>query len=172
MTALSAARLTNGVARKLPVPPPAWVAELFAFDYEGTLWRAQQAQAWHMRYGDDVGPGRVIGARQVERRRRITEAMMSVNVCDTTSPGFDPVLEKLGWRRGSDDVMADWQRIVRFRAEREATQAILQLRSGQIPQRTSRCSDGSWEVTPTSIRFTRDVKVLEPAVKVPLEYSR
>jgi hypothetical protein len=123
-----------------------------------------------MRYGDDIGPGRVIGARQVEGQRRVMEAMVGVDVCDTASPGFAPVLDKLGWRK-SPQTIAAWQTLLRFRAEREATQGVLQLRSGQIPQRTSRCSDGSWEVTPTSIRFTRDVKVTPPAVKIPLEYS-
>lgn len=169
-SALSASRLTNGAARKMPIPSPGWVAEFLAFDYEGALWRAHQAGAWHMRYGDEIGPGRVLGARQVETQRRITEAMMGTNACDTASPGFEPVLDKLKWRKSSEAI-SGWQTLLRFRAEREATQGVLRLRSGQIPQRTSRCGDGSWEVTPTSFKFTRDVKVTPPAVKIPLEYS-
>jgi hypothetical protein len=112
-----------------------------------------------MRYGDGLGPGRVIGARDVEKRRRVVEAMMGTKACDP----------KLGWR-GSSDAMEEWQTQLRFRAELEATRAVLQLRSGQVPPRASRCSDGSWVVTPTSVKFTRDLKV--PAMKIPLEYSR
>lgn len=43
--ASTAARMVNGAARKLPLPPPAWLAELDTFPYEQHLAAAQQAEA-------------------------------------------------------------------------------------------------------------------------------
>ena len=44
--ASTAARMVNAAARKMPLPPPAWLAELDTFPYEQRLVSAQQAEAW------------------------------------------------------------------------------------------------------------------------------
>jgi hypothetical protein len=68
-------------------------------------------------------------------------------------------------------ILEGWQRLLRFRAEREATQRVLQLRAGETPSTESQCSDGSWIVTPNSVKFSRKVPVPQGIV-YPLEYSR
>jgi len=63
------------------------------------------------------------------------------------------------------NIGAIWQRAGRFRAEREATGKILEIRSGRVPSAASQCSDGMWIVTPARIRFSK--KIDGP---IPLEY--
>ena len=156
----TAARMVNGAARKMPLPPPAWLQEVFSFDYERALVSAQQAEAWRTK---DPGLN--------ERLRGMAAEVTRVKACDATSPQFDALREKLG-ARAAPNVVAEWERLMRFRAEREATQRVLRMRSGQAPSPQSQCSDGSWQVTPASFQFTRDVPVRRPYFKYPLEYSR
>ena len=158
--ASTAARMVNGAARKMPLPPPAWLAELDAFPYEQHLAAAQQAEAW--RYED---PG------LTERLRGMAAGVLQAKACDTTSPQFDAVRKKLG-ARAAPSLVSDWRRLMRFRAEREARRNVLRIRAGQPPLRDSQCSDGSWDVTPSSFRFTRDVPVQRPRIDYPLEYAK
>lgn len=156
----TAARMINGAARKLPLPVPEWFREIGAFDYERALAAAQQADAWRRRTtAFDV------------RVRGMAEEVLRAKACDVTSPQFEALREKLAGR-ATPNLVGEWQRLMRFRAEREATQRVLQIRSGQKPSSQSQCSDGSWEVTATSFRFTRDVPVEGPQIKYPLEYSK
>ena len=60
------------------------------------------------------------------------------------------------WRR-LQNIGAIWQRAGRFRAEREATEKILEIRSGRVPSPVSQCSDGMWIVTPGHIRFSKKI---------------
>jgi hypothetical protein len=53
---------------------------------------------------------------------------------------------------------AMWQRVGRFRAEREATAKILEIKSGRTPSSSSQCSDGTWIVTPGHIRFSKRIE--------------
>lgn len=158
--ASTAARMVNGAARKMPLPPPAWLAELDAFPYEQHLAAAQYAEAWL-----NKDPG------LTERLRGMAVGVLQAKACDTTSPQFDAVRERLG-ARAAPGLVSDWGRLMRFRAEREARRNVLRIRAGQPPLRASQCSDGSWEVTPTSFRFTRDVPVQRPRIDYPLEYAK
>lgn len=156
----TAARMVNGAARKMPLPPPAWLQEVFTFDYERALVSAQQAEAW-----------RAKNPALSERFRGMAEEVLRVRPCDAESPQFDAVREKLG-ARAAPSLVDDWERLMRFRAEREATQRVLQIRGGRPPSRETQCSDGAWQVTPASFRFTRDIDVERPHFRYPLEYSR
>lgn len=159
IAASTAARMINGAARKMPLPPPAWLAELDTFPYELHLAAANQADAWRAR-----NPG------LTERLRSVATEVVQAKTCDATSPQFEAVRKKLG-ARAAPSLVANWQRLMRFRAEREARRNVLRMRAGQPPLPASQCSDGSWQVTPSSFKFTRDVPVPRPQIKHPLEYS-
>lgn len=156
----TAARMVNGAARKMPLPPPDWLQEVFSFDYERAYVAAQQAEAWRAK-----NPG------LTERLRGMADEVLRARVCDATSPQFLVIREKLG-ARDAPNLVANWERLMRFRAEREATQRVLQIRAGRTPSPESQCSDGSWKVTPTSFEFTREVPVRRPQFRYPLKYAK
>ncbi|HEX6100156.1 MAG TPA: hypothetical protein VF432_27835 [Thermoanaerobaculia bacterium] len=158
--ASTAARMVNGAARKMPLPPPAWLAELDTFPYEQRLTAAQQAEAWRGK-----------NPALTERLRGMAAEVLQVKACDTTSPQFDAVRDKLG-ARATPNLTADWQRLMRFRAEREARRNVLRIRAGQPPVRDSQCSDGSWDITPSSFKFTREAPIERPQIAYPLEYAK
>jgi hypothetical protein len=160
VAASTAARMVNAAARKLPLPPPAWLAELDTLPYEQYLAAAQQAEALRGR-----------NPALTERFRGMAAEVVQVKACDPTSPQFDAVREKLA-ARATPHLISDWQRLMRFRAEREARRNVLRIRAGQPPLPDSQCSDGSWQVAPASFRFTRDVPVQRPQIKYPLEYAK
>jgi hypothetical protein len=161
LTASTGTRLVNTAARWLPLPPAPWFQELRDFPYERALVAAQQADAWR-----SETPGALSA-----RLRGTAEEVFRVQACDATSPQFDAVRRKLG-ARATPSLIDDWQRLMRFRAEREATERVFQLRSGQMPAKQSRCSDGEWKVTATSIEFTRDVPETRRQLKYSLRYSK
>jgi hypothetical protein len=158
--ASTAARMVNAAARKLPLPPPAWLAELDTFPYEQHLAAAQQAEAWRGK-----------NPALTERLRGMAVEVLQAKACDAESPRFDAVRRKLG-ARATPNLIADWERLMRFRAEREARRNVLRLRAAQPPLPHTQCSDGTWQVTPASFKFTRDVPVQSPQIKYPLEYAK
>jgi hypothetical protein len=158
--ASTAARMVNSAARKMPLPAPAWLAELDTFPYERHLAAAQQAEAW-----------RGANPALTERLRGMAAEVLQAKACDTTSPRFAAVREKLG-ARATPNLIASWQRLMRFRAEREARRNVLRIRTEEPPLRESQCSDGSWEVAPASFKFTRKVPVQPPQIAYPLEYAK
>ncbi len=160
VAASTSARMIDGAARKMPLPPPAWFREVDSFAYERSLAAALQAESWRSR----------IAANDV-RLRSMTEEVLRARACDYESPQFDAVREKLG-ARATPSLLAMWERMMRFRAEREATQRVLQIRSGQAPSPQSQCSDGSWKATQASFEFTRQAPVRQPQIHYPLRYSR
>jgi hypothetical protein len=81
------------------------------------------------------------------------------------------VREKLG-ARATPTLIANWERLMRFRAEREARRNVLRIRAGQPPLPDTQCSDGAWQVTPSSFKFTREVPVQRPQIDHPLEYAK
>ena len=159
LAGMTAARMVNAAARKMPLPPPAWFGEVFTFDYERAYVAAQQAQAWRNKQ-----------PALNERLRGMAEEVLRAKACDVTSPQFEAVREKLGGR-ATPSLVSGWERLMRFRAEREATERVLQIRAGQAPSPQTQCSDGKWEVTANSFRFTRNVPSEYPAYDYPLEYS-
>ncbi|HYH07955.1 MAG TPA: hypothetical protein VEK11_12930 [Thermoanaerobaculia bacterium] len=158
--ASTAARMVNGAARKMPLPPPAWLAELDTTPYEWHLAAAHQAEAWRSK-----------SPALNERLRGMAAEVLQAKACDASSPQFDAVREKLG-ARATPNLISHWERLMRFRAEREARRNVLRIRAGQPPVPDTQCTDGSWEVTPSSFRFTRDVPVPRPQIKYPLGYDK
>ncbi|HVE71762.1 MAG TPA: hypothetical protein VNI54_10365 [Thermoanaerobaculia bacterium] len=160
MTASTGSRFVNSAAGKLPMPPAPWFREVHAFHYERAFAAAQQAEAWRAK--TPAFNVRVLG---------MTEEVLRARACDSSSPQFDAVRAKLG-ARATPSLISSWERLMRFRAEREATARVMLMRQGQPVPRESQCSDGSWEVTAKSFKFTRDIPVDRPQMKYALEYSR
>jgi hypothetical protein len=112
--------------------------------------------------------------------RRYVEEVSRVNACDTSSPQFASAREAMApthaWMSPGDvaipNLMGAWTRVLRFKAEVEGTRRILQMRAGEAPATASRCSDGSWKVTPNSVQFSRNPEVPDPGIVYPLQYSR
>jgi hypothetical protein len=194
LVALATTRMSNAAARKMPLPAPEWLAETYAFDYTRQFLRAQQAEAWMlntMRPAQASGPPILRHVRQLvfdvsiasttEKMRRYAEEAARTKACDTTSPQFAAARAviaraKRTWWNPAEmaipNLIGAWSRVLRFEAEVEATERILQLRAGLTPSPKSQCSDGSWSVTANSIRFSRDPDVPEPGIVYPLEYAR
>jgi hypothetical protein len=54
-----------------------------------------------------------------------------------------------------------WQRVFRYRVEREATANALRARSGQPIEEGSHCSDGGWTFDGRTLRFAKPIVLPE-----------
>ncbi len=184
LIALASTRMSNGAARKMPLPAPAWMNETYSFDYLGAMAASQQAEAWAIRHAI---PGRrpmndVVrapwyayqSADALDVLRTYTDAAVRSKACDADSSQFATARAAMTTTNNVaiPNLVGAWHRLMRFRAELEATERILQLRAGQTPSPQSQCSDGTWQVTANSIKFSKDVKVPPPGIRFPLEYVR
>ena len=144
---LSMGRMINAVAWKLPLPAPAWFAEVQQRDNVRPLVEAFQYQtAWYRRHGTRLFPTKML-ADSVDRDRAIAEEVIKVTQCDVQTRMND-----LG-----TDLSSVWRRAFRYRAEREATANALRLREGRPIETKSVCSDGTWSLDGTTLRFSREI---------------
>jgi hypothetical protein len=184
LIALATTRMSNAAARKMPLPAPAWLDETFDFDYLHAMAASQQAEAWTIRHatpgqrsiGDMVRAPWYAqqGADALATFRTYTDAAVRAKACDADSSQF--AIARAAMTQTNNvavpNLIGAWHRLMRFRAELEATERVLQLRAGQTPSPQSQCSDGTWQVTANSIKFSKDVKVPPPGIRFPLEYVR
>jgi hypothetical protein len=156
--ALSMARMINAVAWKMPLPAPAWLAELQKRDNVRPLLEAFQHQtASYANDGLRIFPTKML-ADSVDRDRRIAEELVRETRCDVNARA-----NELGV-----DVTSVWRRAFRYRAEREATANALRVREGQPIETASRCSDGGWTFDGTTLRFSREIATAAPDRPMPL----
>lgn len=156
--AFSMARMINAVAWKMPLPAPAWLAELQQHDSVRPLLEAFQYQtASYAKDGLQLFPTKMLAA-SVDRDRGIAEALVSETRCDVNAQA-----NELG-----TDLTSVWRRAFRYRAEREATANALRIREGEPIQVTSRCSDGGWTFDGTTLRFPREIATAAPDRPMPL----
>lgn len=156
--ALAMLRMVNAVAWKMPLPVPAWFAEVQQRDAVPALVIAFQYQA--AAYWNDglrIFPTRFL-ANSVEKDRRIAESVFNETRCDVRTPAND-----LGV-----DLSFVWRRAFRYRAEREATANALRVREGRPIETASRCSDGAWTFDGTTLRFSRIIDTELPDRPLPL----
>lgn len=184
LIALTTTRMSNAAARKMPLPAPAWLSETYSFDYLGAMAASQQAEAWMIQHatpgkrsiGDVVRAPWYAhqGADALDMLRNYTEAAVRSKACDADSSQFATARAAMTTTNNMaiPNITAAWHRLMRFRAELEATERVLQLRAGQTPSPQSQCSDGTWQVTANSIKFSKDVRVPPPGIRFPLEYAR
>lgn len=156
--ALTTARMINAVAWKMPLPAPAWLAELQERDGVRPLLEAfQYSAASYWKDGAQLFPTKML-ANSVEHDRRIAEELFKTTACDVNAP-----VNELG-----PDLTAVWRRAFRYRAEREATANALRVREGKPIETSSRCSDGAWTFDDTTLRFTREIPTAPPDRPMPL----
>ncbi len=156
--ALSMARMINGVAWKMPLPAPAWLAELQERDHVQPLLEAfQYSAASYWADGAKLFPTKAL-ADSVEHDRLIAQELFSTTRCDVNMRMND-----LG-----TDLSSVWRRAFRYRAEREATANALRVREGKPIETKSVCSDGSWSFDGTTLRFSREIATAPPDRPMPL----
>jgi hypothetical protein len=184
--ALTALRLVNGAAAKLPPPQPAWHRELMAIDMRRGFQRALAYEAWRAREAarrfpagepDDSREGNALrravapvvrfvalahAERMVSSYREIEPMLIPADAC--AAPPLPPrAAGYAGIRR----------RAARFRVEREGVARFFALRAGAPVETDSSCRAARWMVTPTSVAFPRAMPV-EPqqTVIVPVAWRR
>ena len=156
--ALTIARMINAVAWKMPLPAPAWFAEVQDRDNIRPLLESFQFQtASYIDSGTRLFPTRML-ANDVDHDRRIAEEVANTTRCDVNVP-----MNEIGV-----DLSFVWRRAFRYRAEREATANALRVREGEPIETRSRCSDGGWTFDGTTLRFSRDLPTAPPDKPMPL----
>ena len=153
---LTMTRMINAVAWKMPLPAPAWLAELQGHDNVPRLLEAFQYQA--ASYAKDGWFPTKWLANSVDHDRGIAEALFKETRCDVNTPMND-----LG-----TDLSSVWRRAFRARAEREATANALRVRTGKSIETESVCSDGGWTFDGTTLRFSREIATAAPDRPMPL----
>lgn len=173
VVATASTRMSNAAARKMPLPAPAWFQETLTFDYLGAMAASQQAEAWMIHRAMPVTVSyRLQGAEYLDVMRKYTAEATRSRACSSISPQFNTARESLVTMNVAvPNLIGAWHHLLRFRAELEATERILQLRAGRTPSTRSQCSDGTWLVTANAIRFSRDINVPQ-GIRFPLEYAR
>lgn len=145
--AFSIGRMINAVAWKMPLPAPAWIGELQERDHVRPLLEAFQYQsASYWEDGAQIFPTKWL-ASSVEHDRLIAEELFKTTRCDVTAR-----MNELG-----TDLSSVWRRAFRYRAEREASANALRARQGQPIETKSACSDGTWSLQGTTLRFSREI---------------
>lgn len=156
--ALSMDRMINAVAWKMPLPAPAWLAELHARDNVQRLIESFQFQsASYWKDGARIFPTKWL-ANSVDNDRAIAEELFNLDTCDVNARA-----NELG-----TDLTSLWRRAFRYRAEREATANAIRVREGKPVETASRCSDGKWEFDGTTLRFSREIATAPPDTPMPL----
>jgi len=146
--ALSMARMVNAAAWRMPPPAPAWLHELQARDNVRPLLESFQYQAAsYWKDGARMFPTKWL-ATSVEHDRQIAEELFKEKRCDVNVP-----MNELG-----TDLKSVWQRAFRYRAEREAAANALRVREGLPIETKSACSDGTWSLQGSTLRFSREIQ--------------
>ncbi|MGZ8711492.1 MAG: hypothetical protein ACXW28_14820, partial [Thermoanaerobaculia bacterium] len=162
LTSLAMARRADAAARKMPLPFPAWLQDMQAFDYRRTLLSAWQRDAWSVQdavYAETSIDGsplvrravdavmspytRMSASDLVEQWRRAAFAIAASRECQSPGLRTFPAWWNVPARAiTAPNMDASWHRLLRFTAEREATIRALRLREGAAPMRQSSCADG------------------------------
>lgn len=184
LIALASTRMSNGAARKMPLPAPAWLNETFTFDYLGAVAASQQAEAYTIRHAmPDWQSAKTFiraplsafqRADAIDVLRVYTDQAVTSKACDVNSGPFATARATMAATNSMavPNLVGAWDRLLRFRAELEATERVLQVRAGQTPSAKSQCSDGAWQLSANGFKFSKDVKVPPPGIRFPLEYAR
>lgn len=186
LIALASTRMINTAAAKLPLPAPPWLAEVRAFDYRRSIVASMQSEAnsWQsFTYGGGVrgfvaGPYvRLSAADAAEHMRAAFVDMANSNACDVDEEALMQAVQRSipKWNMlanmGIPNISSLWQRVARVTPELELTEKALQLRGGETPSSSSRCSDGRWVVTAASVKFSRKLRGPKTGTNYPLELA-
>jgi hypothetical protein len=152
--AMSMTRAINAVAWKMPLPVPAWFAEVQDRDLVRPLIETLQFENW--RHWIDEPIALKPFAERIERERILAGELARVTACD-----FNRVTERADRKDPNGRIDISWQRAFRYRVEREATANALRARAGQPIEARSQCSDGTWTFDGKSLRFTKPIALPE-----------
>jgi hypothetical protein len=183
LIALAATRMSMAAARKMPLPAPAWFDEELAFDHLAALAASQQAESYSMRKLASPVKGirgfvmspifRYESADVLEMMRAFASEVFRSRACDASGPLLATARASLvSEYPAMPNLVSIWDRALRFTAEREGTERVLQLRAGKIPAPKSACLDGLWFPTANGIRFSREIPVSRNSIRYPLGYVR
>lgn len=156
IVAMSMTRAINGVAWKMPLPVPAWFAEVRERDFLRPLFATLQYESW-MRAKYYKVPLKPL-AEAAERERAITNELARMTECEFRPGQATRVDPDVG---DMSDLDMTWQRAFRYRAEREATANALRARAGEPIEERSQCSDGAWSFDGTTLRFAKPIALPE-----------
>lgn len=184
LIAIASARMINAAAVKLPLPAPAWLGEVRAFDYRTSVAASMQAEAWSWTHAQSLRGGwlarpyvQLSAANAAEVMRAAFVRMAASNACHVDDAALTnafissiPRWNALA-RIAIPNIAGAWQRVARVTPELELTEKVLQLRRGETPARDSRCSDGQWLVSASAVKFTPALPAPKTGINYPLEYA-
>jgi hypothetical protein len=154
VVAMSMTRAINAVAWKMPLPVPAWFAEVQDRDYVRPLIETLQYENWRT-WKEQKFPLKPF-AERIERERTLTGELARVTECE-----FNRVTETGDRSDPNARLDIGWQRAVRYRVEREATANALRARAGKPIEEGSHCSDGGWSFDGRTLRFAKPIALPE-----------
>jgi len=152
--AMSMTRAINAVAWKMPLPVPAWFAEVQERDFVQPMIETLQYNDWRM-WKEQRIPLKPF-AERIERERALAEDVARMTECE-----FNRATEGGDRADPNDRLDIGWRRAFRYRVEREATANALRARAGQGIEEGSRCRDGRWSFDGTSLRFSKPIALPE-----------
>ena len=154
VVAMSMTRAINAVAWKMPLPVPAWFAEVQQRDLVRPLLVTLQFENWRKWKYEPLALK--VFADRIERERILTADLARVTECE-----FTRVTETGDRSDPNGRLDIGWQRAFRYRVEREATANALRARAGQPIEEGSRCSDGRWSFDGKTLRFAKPIALPE-----------
>lgn len=148
LVGLSILRIVVASAAKLPVPAPQWLDEICAIEPEPALGRSFQYETWVAWRRAEDSVLRFMAANHV-RHQRDTLRQLDMTRCPpgaarhfgrrmTEIPRWNVYARIVG-----PGVGTAWDRVARYRVEREATVNVLRAAAGQPIVTASRCG-GTW----------------------------
>ncbi len=152
--AMSMTRAINAVAWKMPLPVPAWFAEVQDRDLVRALIETLQFENWRTRK-EQMFPLKPF-AERIERERILAGELARMTEC-----AFNRVTEPADRNDPNGRIDIGWQRAFRYRVEREATANALRVRAGQPIEEGSHCSDGRWSFDGKTLRFAKPIALPE-----------
>src|SRR5437870_4636608 len=154
VVAMSMTRAINAVAWKMPLPVPAWFAEVQERDFVRPLLETLQSENWRT-WKHQMFPLKPFADR-VERERTLAADLARATKCE-----FDRVPETGDRADPLGGLDIGWQRAFRYPAQREATANALRARAGQPIEESSQCSDGGWSFDGKTLRFAKSIALPE-----------
>jgi hypothetical protein len=152
--AMSMMRAINGVAWKMPLPVPAWFAEVQDRDFVRPLIETLQYENWRT-WEEQKFPLKPF-AERIERERILAGKLGRATECE-----FNLVTETADRSDPNARLDIGWKRAFRYRVEREATANALRARAGQPIEARSHCSDGGWSFDGKTLRFAKPIALPE-----------
>jgi hypothetical protein len=158
VVALQVTRSAVAAARKLPPPAPAWFEEMLAEEMEPRFVRSLQADLLL-----------TASTRALQIGRDTTEQAVASRACAVDGRAFDARVAEHEPPEELPSMGSTWQRIARYRAEREATRIALAVRAGVPPPLASVCSDRSWKVDGGMVRLNAPLPEVRKDLTIALE---